>query len=160
MSIVRPCRPGDLPHVVDIGNRAWQPIYAHYRSLYGEDLFPVLYPDADHAKGRQIERHFREHPEWMLVCEKDGTVVGFATFLVDAERKMGILGNNAVDPECGLKGIGQRLYQAVFDHLRGLGLVAVQVTTGRDPAHEPARNAYQRAGFSLPREDVTYTKRL
>jgi len=36
----------------------------------------------------------------------------------------------------------------------------VSVTTGLDYAHEPARKAYQRAGFSRKLESVTYYMEL
>jgi len=34
------------------------------------------------------------------------------------------------------------------------------VTTGLDPGHAPARKAYEKAGFNLRREDVTYYQKL
>ena len=35
-----------------------------------------------------------------------------------------------------------------------------KVATGLDDAHAPARRAYERAGFDIKVEDVTYYKKL
>ena len=76
------------------------------------------------------------------------------------ERKIGIISNNAVDPCCGVKGVGQEMYRAVLEYFRKAGMLLAQVTTGLDEAHAPARRAYERAGFGLHTESVTYTMKL
>jgi ribosomal protein S18 acetylase RimI-like enzyme len=65
-----------------------------------------------------------------------------------------------VDPDCGLKGIGQQMYGAVFDYFRAHGMTYAQVQTGLDDAHARARRAYERAGFDIAHQDVTYYRKL
>lgn len=158
--MIRTYRSGDLPILMDIGNRAWQGIYRMFRETYGEELFETIVPDSTTVKGEQVRSHCTAHPERTLVCEEDGRIVGFITFQLDPERGIGTIGNNAVDPDCGLKGIGQQMYAAVFERFRQAGMRFAKVTTGMDEAHAPARRAYERAGFHIRHEDVTYYREL
>jgi len=158
--MIRAYRPEDLATIVDIGNRAWREIYRMFREAYGDELFEILVPDEETSKGAQIKAHGERHPEWVFVCEEGGRIVGFVTFRLDADRKIGEIGNNAVDPECGLKGIGQQMYRAVLQYFREQGMRYAKVHTGLDRAHAPARRAYERAGFDIRHEDVDYYMKL
>lgn len=158
--MIRPFRPDDLDTLADIGNRAWKPIYDMFRQVYGDDLYPLAVPDPDNAKGDQIRSHCQRAPEWVFVAEEEGRVVGFVTFRLDRDSKIAEIGNNAVDPDCGLKGIGQQMYAAALDYFRQEGMEAAKVGTGLDWAHAPARRAYERAGFDLKHENVTYWQKL
>jgi ribosomal protein S18 acetylase RimI-like enzyme len=131
-----------------------------YEGAYGSELFSLLIPDQDVAKEEQIKEHVLNHPDWIYICEENGKIVGFVTFSIERGRKIGQIGNNAVDPECGLKGIGQQMYAEVFRRFKDEGMLYAQVTTGLDDTHAPARRAYERAGFNIKKEDVTYFKRL
>ncbi|HEY63245.1 MAG TPA: GNAT family N-acetyltransferase [Caldilineae bacterium] len=158
--MIRPYRPEDLPIIMDIGNRAWREIYRMFRETYGDELFELLVPDERTAKGEQIRAHCERHPEWTFVCEEGGRIVGFVTFTLDYERRIGEIGNNAVDPDCGLKGIGQQMYAAVLEYFRSQGMLYAKVVTGLDDAHARARRAYERAGFNIRHENVVYFKKL
>jgi len=48
----------------------------------------------------------------------------------------------------------------VFERFRQEGMRYAKVTTGLDEAHARARRAYERAGFNVRQEDVTYYKEL
>ena len=158
--MIRAYRPEDLPILMDIGNRAWQPIYRMFREAYGEELFRLRTPNPDTAKGEQIRSHCERHPEWVFVCEEEGKIVGFVTFMLDENRKIGTIGNNARDPECKRKGVGQQMYKAVLDFFREKGMRFATVHTGLDDAHAPARRAYERAGFNLSHSDINYFMEL
>jgi ribosomal protein S18 acetylase RimI-like enzyme len=158
--MIREYRPDDLEAVMDIGNRAWREIYEMFRECYGDELFELLVPDERTAKGEQIKAHCERHPEWVYVCEEADRVVGFVTFSLSANTKIGVIGNNAVDPACGLKGIGQQMYRAVFDHFCAHGMVYAKVQTGLDHAHARARRAYERAGFDICHQDIEYYMKL
>lgn len=158
--MIRPYEPADLPIIMDIGNRAWQGIYRMFRETYGEAVFAAIVPDPTIAKGVQVRAHCTALPDQTLVCEENGVIVGFLTFSLNREQSIGTIGNNAVDPACGLKGIGQQMYAAAFARFREEGMRFAKVTTGMDEAHAPARRAYERAGFNLRHEDVTYYREL
>lgn len=158
--MIRAYRSDDLAVVVDMGNRAWAKIHEMYNECYGDELFEILFKDADIAKGRQIQSHCTKHPDWVFICEREDRIVGFITFGLDTARKIGEIGNNARDPECKLKGIGQEMYEAVFQYFLEHGMQYAKVGTGLDKAHVPACRAYERAGFNLKHEDVTYCMKL
>ncbi|MBT3341995.1 MAG: GNAT family N-acetyltransferase [Gemmatimonadetes bacterium] len=158
--MIRPCRAEDVETIRDIADRAWQPIYDMFEETYGEELFPILVTNRDTSKSEQIQSHWERAPEWILICEEEGAIVGFVTFRIDESAGVGEIGNNAVDPNCGLKGIGQQLYAAALECFRKHGLKAAKVGTGLDWAHAPARRAYERAGFDVKHETVTYFKKL
>ncbi|MCF6176458.1 MAG: hypothetical protein L3J71_11915 [Victivallaceae bacterium] len=52
------------------------------------------------------------------------------------------------------------MYKSVLDYFRSIGLKAVKVQAGLDDAHAPARRAYERAGFKINLEEITYYKEL
>jgi len=145
---------------MDIADRAWQKIYDMYLDAYGKGLFEILVPDRNSSKGEQIKNHCGKYPEWIFICEENKRVVGFVTFFLDYEKRIGEIGNNAVGPDAGLKGIGQQMYKAVLKHFTEEGMTYAKVATGLDDAHAPARRAYERAGFDIKVEDVTYYKKL
>lgn len=158
--MIRPFRPGDEDALADIGNRAWKPIYDMFRQVYGEEIHALVTPDTNTAKGEQVRSHCRRAPEWVFVAEEGGRIVGFVTCRLDRDSKIAEIGNNAVDPDCGLRGIGQQMYAHVLDYFRGEGMEAAKVGTGLDWAHAPARRAYERAGFGIKHETVTYYQKL
>jgi len=158
--VIRKYKDGDLSVIADIAKRAWLKIYDMYQDTYGRELFSLLVPDKDTAKEKQIKDHVLNHPDWIYICEENGKIVGFITFAIHRERKIGEIGNNAVDPECGLKGIGQQMYGEVFKRFKDEGMLYAQVTTGLDDTHLRARRAYERAGFNIKKEDVTYFRKL
>jgi ribosomal protein S18 acetylase RimI-like enzyme len=158
--VIREYRPDDLATIMDIGNRAWREIYAMFRERYGDELFELVVPDVRTVKGEQIKAHCERHPQWVYVCEENGRIVGFVTFRLHLEAKIGEIGNNAVDPDCRLKGIGQQMYKAAFERFRAHGMRYAKVSTGLDDAHARARRAYKRAGFDIHHENVDYYMRL
>jgi len=86
--------------------------------------------------------------------------VGFATYYVDRGRGIAEIGNNAVEPSCRGQGIGPLMYEYIFEQLRRRGARYVTVHTGGDPAHAPARRAYEKAGFDVQLSEVAYLRKL
>ncbi|MBW2097118.1 MAG: GNAT family N-acetyltransferase [Deltaproteobacteria bacterium] len=127
----------------------------------GEDLFAAACPDWRKEKARQVRAACDPaHPALVCVAEKEGQVVGFITFHANDASRIGEIGNNAVRPDFQSAGIGTRMYEHVFERLRRLGMRFVKVGTGGDPAHAPARRAYEKAGFSIQLPSVTYYRAL
>ncbi|MDD4181487.1 MAG: GNAT family N-acetyltransferase [Victivallaceae bacterium] len=156
--MIRAYATNDLDELVRIGNAAWRNIYESMRNDLGDEIFQIVNPTPNTSKGLQIIEQIKSHPEWVMICEEQCQVVGFLTYRIDGE--IADICNNAVDPECGLKGIGQQMYQAALAYFKDQGIKVVRVTTGLDEGHAPARRAYERAGFSLKRESVTYFMKL
>lgn len=154
--IFRAAREEDIPDIRCIARAAWTPIYAYYRERMGEDLYRREYPgDPLERKADDVERHFREHSDQAFVVELDGKVVGFCTYVL-RDNGVGVIGNNAVDPAMQGRGIGSAQYRECLRRMREAGMVYATVHTGLDPAHAPARAAYEKVGFEAIRPHIEY----
>ena len=87
-------------------------------------------------------------------------MVAFVTYRLDPQRRVGTIGNNAVDPGWQGRGIATTLYRHVLDLFRAAGMEVAAVTTGLDEAHAPARAAYRRTGFAGGAPSVTLYQEL
>ncbi len=72
--MIKPYRPDDLKTIMDIGNRAYQYIYADLRRTYGDELFEYLFPDekTKTMKGLQVKDFCEKHPDSVYICEEEG----------------------------------------------------------------------------------------
>ena len=158
--MMRSYQPEDLPWLMDAANRAWAPINDSYRRAYGDELYRLLVPNPATRKGEEMRRLCAEDPGGVFVCVEEGLRVGFLHISLDRKRGIGILGPNAVDPTCGLKGIGQQMYRFALERFRAEGMRWAHVATGLDEGHDRARRAYERAGFDISRSEISYYRRL
>jgi ribosomal protein S18 acetylase RimI-like enzyme len=158
--MIRAYTPDDLDTVVDIANRAWRPIHEAYRKAMGDDVFQALIPNPETRVGELVKTDIEAHPGQTIVCVEDGKIVGFCDYFFEEDKTLGVIGYNATDPDCHLKGIGQQMYRWVLDEFRRRGMRFARVYTGLDDGHAPARRAYERAGFNIQRGNVTYYMKL
>jgi ribosomal protein S18 acetylase RimI-like enzyme len=157
---IRDLGQGDVDRMVEIALAAWRPIYTWYQETMGPELFELTTPNCYTDKEEQIRRACApDSSTQVLVAELEGRIVGFATFHV-SPNGMGEIGNNAVDPEIRGRGIAPRMYEEAFARMRAQGMRFVKVGTGGDPAHAPARRAYEKVGFNIVRPTVTYYREL
>ncbi len=165
--IVRRATIRDCARCQEIAVAAWAPIYAERRRLIGDHLFALLHSRWHEDKASEIVRAFRREPlEILVACLAEPAaqggaqtageiIVGFVTYHIDEQRRIGTIGNNAVDPAYQGRGIAQALYHEVLAQFRSGGMRAARVTTGLDAAHAPARAAYRKVGFRLEMPSVT-----
>ena len=159
--IIREVKAEDVRRAAEIAVAAWTPIYELRRQTMGEKLFAALHRDWKKRKAGQIVAACSPKSGRIVrVAERNGHVVGFITFTVDKETGVGEIGNNAVDPQSQGMGIGGKMYQVALDEMRKHGIRFVQVSTGGDQSHAPARRAYERAGFNIQLPSVTYYRKL
>jgi len=159
--IIRPLQPADVEAIVAIAVAAWRPIYAFYRQEMGDDLFSAACPHWPEEKARQVRAACDPQSNALVgVAAIDGLPVGFVTFYANERSGIGEIGNNAVHPDAQGQSIGPRMYQYAFDRLRERGMRYVKVGTGGDPAHAPARRAYEKAGFTIQLPGVEYYREL
>ena len=158
---VRPYRSEDITRLQDIAQEAWREIFLGYREQIGDDLFEQSRPDPE-CKRKEVLYRAQNTPDCIVVAEDaDGKILGFATYNLDFEHKIGEISSNAVDKTLGVKGVGQAMYAELFRRFKAAGMTAAKVTTGLDDGHAPARRAYQRAGFGeLSLSSITYFKKL
>ena len=160
--LIRDLGPGDdVERLVAIALAAWPPLHEYLRERMGEELYRAAHPDWRKDKAEQIRAACRPGSgAGVCVAEIAGRIVGFATYYTGVRPGMGEIGNNAVEPDCQGRGVGTRMYEYVFARLKQRGMEFVKVGTGVDPAHAPARRAYEKAGFAtgIPKGIEYYRK--
>lgn len=159
---IRRGTPEDVAPACEIAKKAWVRIHDSFRAIMGGEMHDVLCAAWEERKAGQVRGHFDRTPDrfYVVVQQEDNRVVGFITFQIDEEKSLGTIGNNAIDPICQGKGVGAAMYDYVLDLFRTKGLRFASVTTGLDEGHAPARRAYEKAGFDIRQENVTYYKEL
>ncbi len=160
--VIRDLRPADVEEIARMAAAAWAPIHAYYRQVLGDELFAALHPaGAPEEKAAQVRDACQPGSGMqVLIAEDNGRIVGFVTFRADRASRVGEIGNNAVHPDCQGRGVAGRMYQEVFRRLKEMGIRFVKVKTGADPAHAPARRAYEKAGFTIQVPTVEYYRDL
>lgn len=160
MPDIRQASEEDLPRMQEIAILAWSPIYTLYEHLMGRQLFNLLFPDWKAEKSSQVSSHLKRHPQWAFVIEEGHEVVGFLTYSLDEEKKIGEIGNNAVHPDHQGRGMGEAMHREALRRFRECGMLYAKVGTGLDDAHIPARGAYEKLGFKQVFRNVEYFMKL
>ncbi|MBE7699275.1 GNAT family N-acetyltransferase [Oerskovia sp. Sa1BUA8] len=151
MTTIRPLHPTDLDALVELSLRAWQPVYDSWRTLLGERIYALAYPDWRRSQADTVRSACTEHATTTLVSERDGQPVGFATVVLGepgADARTGDLELIAVDPSAHRDGVGRALLDASLDLMRDAGCAYASVWTGGDDGHGPARALYEAGGFT------------
>lgn len=89
-----------------------------------------------------------------------GEVVGFCAVTLDSKTRIGEIDLNAVAPGHQGKGLGALMYEHAERMMKDAGMVVATVGTGGDQSHEPARHAYEKAGFKAAIPSIYYYKSL
>jgi len=158
--LIRPGKIEEIDIACEIALLAWEPIYEYRRQQMGDVLFEHLFSNWRENKTQEIRSLCEKNIDRLLILEEDNQIKGFATFLIDPEKSLGIIGNNAVHPDAQGKGFGKMLHRALLDEFRKRGLRYAQVLTGLDPAHDAARGSYLKAGFALSYSYGIYHREL
>ena len=151
--MIRPAVEDDLPEIRRIIVDAFGENTIHFML---ERRFGVMGGRGwDERKGDEIESFYRNHPDRVLVTEFEGSVVGFVSFSWDPDRKLGVIHNNAVDPDYQNRGIGTTQIAHALEVLREIGMEVAEVTTGLGPGYVAARRMYEKCGFEPTNRSVT-----
>ncbi|SHN47480.1 GNAT family N-acetyltransferase [Cryptosporangium aurantiacum] len=146
---IRPLADHDIDAVVEFSLRAWEPVFASFRSVLGPTVFARTWPDWRSAQAEAVAEACRSPHAW--VADLDGAPVGFVTLVFHgpgpSEPNAGELEMVAVDPAQQRRGIGAALVEFGVERLREAGVPLAIIATGGDPGHAPARRVYERAGF-------------
>ena len=127
---------------------AFGPVFRSFRDIVGEEIAALAFAHADAEQARLLDGICAaDSGHRVLVAEVAGEVVGFVSFTIDAGKRTGEIGLNAVHPEHAGRGIGTMMYERVVARMKELGMALATVGTGSDPSHAPARRAYEKAGY-------------
>jgi ribosomal protein S18 acetylase RimI-like enzyme len=147
---IREFEEDDLEAVVSFSLRAWEPVFASLRHVLGDEIFLRLHPDWAVGQADGVRSSCTRDDLDAFVAVVDERPVGFVTVGLDAfHERMGVIEMIAVDPEYQRRGVGPKLTEYAFDHMRSHGMDIAVVETGGDPGHAPARALYGETGFTL-----------
>jgi ribosomal protein S18 acetylase RimI-like enzyme len=83
------------------------------------------------------------------IAHAEGAVAGFVVIRLHADDRMGEISMIAVDSGVQRQGIGTALIGHALAWMKEQGMAVAMVETGGDPGHAPARQAYEKNGFTL-----------
>ncbi len=148
----------DMAAVVELSLLAWEPVFDVWKQILGPTLYPIaIYPNWRKSQRAKVEERCSDKNSVTWVAEVSGNVAGFVAYGVCGER--GVIQMVAVHPEYQKHGIGTELTRFALEKMKEAGAKLVEVGTGGDDGHAPARKTYEKAGFTaLPL--VKYYKEL
>jgi ribosomal protein S18 acetylase RimI-like enzyme len=135
-------------------------VYHLGEELFTSEEFPILYRTWD---AYEVTDHFTSDPDYCLVAEAEGRVVGFilATTIEKegtAWKRYGYLSWIGVDEDFKRAGLGLRLYQKLEDKFRKDGVRMVIADT--EAGNEDAIAFFKNIDFNLSGRHVWLAKTL
>ena len=146
-SSIREYRGDDLDRVLELSIAAWTPGFDSLREILGDEMFRLQHGDDWRDYQRASVTRTLEHAKQTWVAEVDGAVAGFASVNLLDNEPIGEIVMIAVDPAHQRAGLSTQLLETAERFLRDHGVPVAFIQTSGDPAHEPARRAYERAGY-------------
>ena len=148
---IRPLEVDDHPATLGLLVETFAPFFEDYvRPLLGEQVF-----QRQHGHWEQDYRdelatlHAPESGRYAAVTHlPEGTITGLVSWRFDDRPHHGEIYLLAVSPLHRRRHIGRRLCELAITHLRDGGVEVVQIGTGGDPFHAPARALYQSLGLT------------
>jgi GNAT superfamily N-acetyltransferase len=160
-SRIRPFERADCHRVLEICVAAFTPIHQGLEETLGSTIFNARYHDWKQQYADYLAKISDTGPAVRVyVVEEEGAPVAFVFTILDANRQIGEIGLNAVAPERQGQGIGKEMYEFALEDLKKRGAKVAYPGTGGDPAHAPARAAYQKVGFDRAIPGVYFFKTL
>jgi len=147
---IRPLTSVDLEAVVDLSLLAWKPVFVSFENILGTSIFDLLYrPHWREAQAAEVRKNcLVDGAESFVVTTADDVAVGFIVLEQDKDESLGVVEMIAVHPEHQRQGYARALMEFAIQRLRDQGLALINVGTGGDPGHAPARALYEAVGFT------------
>jgi ribosomal protein S18 acetylase RimI-like enzyme len=147
---IRPLAPADLNAVVELSLLAWEPVFASFENVLGSAIFDLLYrPEWRTAQATAVRANcLAEEAESFVLTTPDEVAVGFVVLQQNRGESLGVIEMIAVHPEHQRRGHARALMEFAIQRLQDQGLELINVGTGGDPGHAPARALYEAVGFT------------
>ncbi|MCA9892464.1 MAG: GNAT family N-acetyltransferase [Anaerolineae bacterium] len=144
---IRLYEPSDLDPLKALTVLAFEPVFASFRQIMGPNIFPKLYPNWQQGQMDWVDTLVREdkYTVWVAVVEEQP--VGLIAYSMEQEKQTAEVQFLVVHPDFQNDGIGTDLNTFALEKLREAGIRLVEVGTGGDESHAPARRAYEKAGY-------------
>ncbi len=145
---IRPIESGDLEAIVQLSLAAWAPVFRSFEQVLGSTIYTRIYPDWQRSQRAVVEELCSDQHMTTVVAEVAGKVAGFLVYELNHKEMAGEVQLLAVAPEYQRQGIATALNAFALTRMRESGMLLAVVGTGGDPGHEPARKAYEKAGYT------------
>lgn len=156
---IRPMQADDIDTVKDFTVRAFIPIFESFKHIMGNNVFPHVYPDWKALHRSHVDTFYNNDQSHVYVADIEGVPVGLIVYRLDNESNVGEIEFLVVDPDHQGNNIATELNEFALSKLKDGGMKVASVSTGGDPSHQPARNAYEKVGF-IPLSNIWYFKSL
>lgn len=147
---LRTFRATDLDRLIELTIEIFGPYYEDsFRSIVGERVVRVMHGDwrADYHK-QLSELYDPDNHRYVAVAERDGVIVGFVAWQVHPTKEYGQVDFVAVSAAQRRQGIADELCRHAFADMKQRGKRVVEIGTGGDPFHRPARAFYENLGMT------------
>lgn len=151
----------DLAPLTELTIETFRPFYEDsFRPLVGEAVFANQHGNwRDDYRKQVAELHAPERHTYVAVAEAEDGIAGYVAWSVDPARRNGSVTILAVSATHRRHHVGTALCEHAFDEMRTLGAEVVEIGTGGDPFHAPARALYERLGC-IPLPVAVYYRQL
>ncbi|MEU1217187.1 GNAT family N-acetyltransferase [Streptomyces sp. NPDC005791] len=146
--LIRAFTQQDLAPLTELTIDTFRPFYEDsFRPLMGEAVFAVQHGNWRNDYRKQVaEFHAPERHTYVAVAEADGTIVGYVAWSVAPVHRKGEITILAVSAQHRRHHVGRALCEYAFEEMRALGAGVVEIGTGGDQFHAPARALYEALG--------------
>ncbi|MGW1190486.1 GNAT family N-acetyltransferase [Streptomyces sp. NPDC002559] len=151
----------DLVPLTELTIETFRPFYEDsFRPLVGEAVFANQHGNwRDDYRKQVAELHAPERHAYVAVAETEDGIAGYVAWSVDPALRNGSVTILAVPAKNRRQHVGTALCEHAFEEMRTLGAEVVEIGTGGDLFHAPARALYERLGCT-PFPAAVYYRRL
>lgn len=150
---IRSYAQSDLPRLIEFTIETFGPFYEDsFRPLVGETIFGIQHGNWRDDYHQQVAGlHDPDQHKYVAIAEQSGVLAGYVAWAVEPARRHGEVTILAVAPQHRRENLGTALCEHAFDGMRSLGAEVVEIGTGGDDFHAPARALYESLGcIKLP----------
>jgi ribosomal protein S18 acetylase RimI-like enzyme len=147
---LRTFQAGDLDRLIDLTIEIFGPYFEEsFRSIVGDPVMRTMHGDWREDYRKQLpELHAPDAHRYVAVAEHDGVIVGFVAWQTHPEKGYGQVDFVAVAPSHRRRGLADELCRHAFADMKDRGMRVVEIGTGGDPFHAPARAFYESLGMT------------
>ncbi|WP_102159406.1 GNAT family N-acetyltransferase [Zhihengliuella halotolerans] len=138
----------DEKPILDLTLATFEPFYeGSFRPLMGEVIFGVQHADWREQYAKSVPMlHDPDAGKYVDVAEVDGALAGYVGWEIDALRGHGTISILAVSDRHRRSQVGRMLCEYAMESMKQRGAKVVEIGTGGDAFHAPARALYESLG--------------
>ena len=146
--LIRSYVQSDLARITELTIETFRPFYEDsFRPLVVETVFAIQHGGwRDDYRAQVPELHDPGNHKYVAVAEENGVLGGYVAWTVEPARRHGSIGLLAVAAAHRRDNLGTALCEHAFAAMREHGAEMVEIGTGGDNFHAPARALYESLG--------------